>query len=147
MIQNKKQYHVTNSQISRLETALKMAEASKSKMDPRLWKAMVAGLQSQIGDLKKELEEFEALEKARSIGVQNVDDLSALLTKGRIARGYTQKELAEKMRLKPQQIQRYEATGYRAASFARVQKTMRVLGLDFRAQVILKKKPDRANAH
>lgn len=147
MIQNKKQYHVTNSQISRLETALKMAEASKSKMDPRLWKAMVAGLQSQIGDLKKELEEFEALEKARSIGVQNVDDLSALLTKGRIARGYTQKELAEKMRLTPQQIQRYEATGYRTASFARVQKTMRVLGLDFRAQVILKKRSDRAGTH
>jgi hypothetical protein len=53
MIQNKKQYHVTRSQISKLEIALKMAEASKSKMDPRLWKAMAAGLQSQIRDLKK----------------------------------------------------------------------------------------------
>jgi HTH-type transcriptional regulator/antitoxin HigA len=138
MIQNRKQYQVTNSQMSKLKAGLKMAEGSKGKMDPRLQKAMVAGLQSQIGDLKKELEEFEALEKSRSIGIESVDELSALLTKGRIARGYTQKELAEKMQLSPQQIQRYEATGYRAASFARIQKTIRVLGLDFRAQVVLK---------
>lgn len=138
MIQNKKQYMVTNSQMSKLKTALKMAEGSKSKMDPRLQKAMVAGLQSQIDDLKREMEEFQALEKTRCIGIANVDELSALLTKGRIARGYTQKELAEKMRLSPQQIQRYEATGYRAASFARIQETIRVLGLDFRAQVLLK---------
>lgn len=138
MIQNKKQYQVTNSQLSKLKAALKMAEGSKSKMDPRLQKAMEAGLEAQIGILEKELEEFEILEKTRSIGIANVEELSALLTKGRIARGYTQKELAEKMRLSPQQIQRYEATGYRAASFARIQEIMRVLGLDFRAQVLLK---------
>lgn len=138
MIRNKKQYQVTNAQVSRLETALRMAQGTKSKMDPRLRRAMLAGLESQICDLKKELEQFEALEKTRSIGIGSVDELPALLTKGRIARGYTQKELASRMHVSPQQIQRYEATGYRSASFARIQEVIRVLRLDLQGRAVLK---------
>ena len=56
----------------------------------------------------------------------------------RIAAGLSQEELAVKLGLKPQQIQRYEATEYQAASFERVQEIMRVLGVRLRRPAALR---------
>jgi HTH-type transcriptional regulator/antitoxin HigA len=47
----------------------------------------------------------------------------------RIARGFTQKELARKLGLKEQQIQRYEAERYRTISLANFQRVAAVLGV------------------
>jgi HTH-type transcriptional regulator/antitoxin HigA len=43
-----------------------------------------------------------------------------LLVKARIARGWTQRRLAEELGVAKQQIQRYEATEYRSASPPRI---------------------------
>lgn len=40
--------------------------------------------------------------------------------KARIARGWTQRRLAEALGVAEQQVQRYESTGYRSASLARI---------------------------
>ena len=75
---------------------------------------MVAGTRSQIDDLKQELREFEELVNASLLHVKFSDDFARVLIHGRVAHGLTQNELAKKLNLKPQQIQKYEATQYRA---------------------------------
>jgi HTH-type transcriptional regulator/antitoxin HigA len=49
------------------------------------------------------------------------------LIQARIARGLTQKELTQKMGLKEQQIQRYEASSYAKASLARINQIIKFL--------------------
>jgi transcriptional regulator with XRE-family HTH domain len=56
------------------------------------------------------------------------------LIQGRIAAGLSQKELAERLGLKEQQIQRYDATDYASASLTRVCEVARSLGLKVKAE-------------
>jgi transcriptional regulator with XRE-family HTH domain len=58
-----------------------------------------------------------------------VEDLPKTLIRARIAAGMTQEGLARRLGVKPQQIQRYEATEYESASFARIRKVVQALGL------------------
>jgi len=51
------------------------------------------------------------------------------LIRARIAAGMTQEGLARRLGVKPQQVQRYEATDYESASFARILKVVEALGL------------------
>ena len=51
---------------------------------------------------------------------ESLADLAALLVKARIARRWTQRQLADALGIAEQQVQRYEATGYRSASLARI---------------------------
>ena len=139
MIQNKRQYNVTKKQIETLSQALEAAVQEKTDMDPRLYEAMVAGTRSQIDDLKQELREFEELENASLLHMKFSDDFARVLIHGRVARGLTQNELAKKLNLKPQQIQKYEATQYRGASLKRILDVLAALDLDFEADIPLKK--------
>ncbi len=59
------------------------------------------------------------------------------LVKARIALGLTHKELADRLGLKEQQIQRYEATDYAGASLERIQQIMKALGLKLSSGVFL----------
>ncbi len=58
-----------------------------------------------------------------------MEDLPKTLISARIASGMTQKGLAHRLGIKAQQIQRYEATEYESASFARIRKVVQALGL------------------
>ena len=138
MIQNQRQYQVTKAQISRLEDALKTGKGAKREMDERVYRAMLAGIESLIDELQQQLREYEKLEKATALHLRSAEDLPELLIKARVARGYTQKDLAEKLDLKPQQIQKYEATRYRSASLSRLLDIMKALGLELQAKIPLK---------
>ena len=59
-----------------------------------------------------------------------VAELPAVLIKARIAQGLSQKDLAERLSLKEQQIQRYEATDYATASLARIMEVVEALGVE-----------------
>jgi HTH-type transcriptional regulator/antitoxin HigA len=50
----------------------------------------------------------------------------------------SQEELAGKLGLKPQQIQRYEATNYQGASLERVNEILRALGVKLRRRAELR---------
>jgi transcriptional regulator with XRE-family HTH domain len=59
------------------------------------------------------------------------------LIKARIARGFSQKELADKLGLKEQQIQRYEASDYETASFARLKEIVSALEINVNEDIFL----------
>src|SRR5260221_522950 len=67
--------------------------------------------------------------QARSVVLEAVEDLPRALIRARIASGMTQEGLARRLGLKAQQVQRYEATEYDSASFARICRVVQALGL------------------
>lgn len=138
MIKNQREYLITKSQASKLTAALKREPQSISKkaLHPLLKKAQTDALRSQLADLRAEMKQYEALQsgKRQKLSVNAIDDLPQALIQGRIASGLTQKELAEGLGLKEQQIQRYEATNYASASLTRVCEVANSLGLKVKAE-------------
>jgi len=59
------------------------------------------------------------------------------LLRARIAKGLAQKQLAERIGLKEQQVQRYEASEYTTASWDRIKRIIRALGVRAKEQVLL----------
>ena len=76
-----------------------------------------------------------------------IDDLPVGLIRARIALRLTQKQLAERVGLKEQQIQRYEETDYVSASFSRLQEIIKALGLDIEEKIFLPKVQQAAAKH
>lgn len=62
-----------------------------------------------------------------------IDSIPDLLVAARIARGMTQKDLADYMGLKMQQIQAYESDRYQGASLSRIAWVAKALNLDIQA--------------
>ena len=89
-------------------------------------------LQSQLSDLEAEIQEYEAL-KAGDFAfgqLKGVAELPRQLIRARIARGLSQRELADRLGLKEQQVQRYEASDYASASFGRIRDELSALGIE-----------------
>jgi len=126
MIKNERQYHITKTQVQKFEQALSQAvelAEVKQQENPLLWEAQVSALESQLDDLKEEVREYEQLISSPQPNVLEFDSLEALpltLIKARIVSKLSQKELAQRLGLKEQQIQRYEATEYASVSFTRL---------------------------
>ena len=100
MIQNERQYSVAKAQAQRLTDALGAAKAHLGEIDARVGRAMLAGIESQIAELKSALREYERLRRTASLRIGSSGELPQLLIKARIARGCTQKQLAEKLGLR-----------------------------------------------
>lgn len=84
------------------------------------------------------MEQYEALKQGEvsRITVDSFDGLGLGLIKARIASGLGQKALAERLGLKEQQIQRYEADRYGSASYRRLQQIVRGLGINIREEIL-----------
>ena len=130
MITNERQYEQTRKQLTMLESLLASTEAGTAGNDG-FRDMQAAGLASQIQDLRDELSEYEQL-RAGSTTVFEASSLAGLadsLIKARIARGWTQRDLADALGVAEQQIQRYESTAYRSASLARLCDIAEALGV------------------
>ena len=135
MIKNERQYRITKAQADRFQRTISDVTSNPTpSLHPVLRKAQLAGLKSQLEDLRSEIQEYEALRsgKRRMIALDSIEELPKTLIQARIAAGLSQEELAAKLGLKPQQIQRYEATNYQSASLERVNEIVRVLGVKLR---------------
>ncbi|MFN0191667.1 MAG: helix-turn-helix transcriptional regulator [Aestuariivirga sp.] len=133
MIKNEKQYRITKAQARRFEAALaELARQERpSNITPRLWQAQRDAAESQLQELQEQIDAYERLHmgKSKELVLEAVEDLPKTLIRARIASGMTQEGLAHRLGVKTQQIQRYEATEYESASFARVLKVVQALGL------------------
>lgn len=130
MITNERQYEQTRKQLDRLASLLASTEAGQAG-DDGFRDVQAAGLASQIQDLREELVEYERLRDGATT-VFEADSLAGLadtLVKARIARGWTQRNLAQALGVAEQQIQRYESTSYRSASLARLCDVAEALGV------------------
>lgn len=132
LIKNERQYRITKSQAAKFEKAIhEMGTARESGTHPLLRKAQLDAMTSQMEDSQREIEEYESLRsgKRKVITLGSIENIPDALIQARIAAGLSQEDLAAKLGVKPQQIQRYEATDYQAASLERVNQIARVLGI------------------
>lgn len=143
MIANEFQYNVTKKRVAQFEQTLEELAHRPTEetysVSPLLIKAERDAVQSQLDSLREEMTEYEALRsgRRRTFTLESFADLPNALIQARVASGLTQKQLAQRLGLKEQQIQRYEATGYASANFKRINAIMDALGLQLRDEFIL----------
>jgi HTH-type transcriptional regulator / antitoxin HigA len=130
MITNEVQYRATKAHLERFEQAAANIE-SRSGKRTKLERLELDAIHSQADDLRAELADYDQLRNGRqsTFDAASLEELSTVLVKARIARGWTQRQLAEALGMAEQQIQRYEANDYRSTSLARLCDIANVLGI------------------
>ena len=72
MIENEQQYHITQAQAQKFEKALeRMLQSSEQEREtnPLLWQAQISALESQLSDLREEIEEYNT-SRVKSEGLE-----------------------------------------------------------------------------
>jgi len=140
MIKNERQLGMTRSQLRKFQEHLSLIEKEKEKGEvSSLLDIEENAIRQQITRLEDQINEYEYLWKS---GVpipelQSIEDIPSSLIKARLSLGLTQKELAELVGLKEQQIQRYESTDYETASISRIQNLVNILNLQLSENIEL----------
>ena len=132
MIKNELQYKLTKSSAENFEKRLHWLRenlGAQDQLDPILAKAEEDGLQSMIDELREEIQEYERTKQGDvdMTSLTSVHMVPRTLIRARIARGLSQRQLAQLVGLKEQQIQRYESNDYSNVDLGRVQEIARAL--------------------
>lgn len=124
MIKNQKQYEYTQELIQSFESSLSICNKREveHKNNDLLHKIQRESLQSHLDVLKAEVVEYETLinfgDRDRLVlQLPDIQRLSQIPIKARIAANLSQKELAELAGLTEKQIKDYEEKDYQTASF------------------------------
>ena len=138
MITNEVQYRATKAHSTRFEEALQNLQATQGP-NRKQRELEIAAVRAQLGDLQAELAEYEQLRSGtiRSFEAASLPELAVALVKARIAKGWSQRRLADELGIAEQQIQRYESTGYTSASLARLCDIVTALRVDVHEVVTL----------
>ncbi|HRA90262.1 MAG TPA: helix-turn-helix transcriptional regulator, partial [Planctomycetaceae bacterium] len=147
MIKNERQYRITKSQADKFAHALDELRCRSDK-DPLLAELEESALESQLTELREQVEEYDILRSGDQgvIAVESFDELPQALVKARIALGLSQKDLADRLGMKEQQVQRYESTDYQSASMSRLHDVVQALGVTVREEVFLPAKAESSSA-
>jgi ribosome-binding protein aMBF1 (putative translation factor) len=139
MIKNERQYLITKAQAKKFKEAIETFDNKTTNTHPLLAKAELEALESQLADLKWQLDEYEKLRsgKLKRLKTSSFQNLPIELIRARIARGLTQKDLAMKLGVKEQQIQRYEETDYASASLSRLNEVIKALDIEVKEEITL----------
>lgn len=135
MITNERQYKITKAQLQRFKDAAEgydPLEMIRNGIDPIIVEAQRSSFLEQQNELGAQISRYEGLRdgKIPNVTVDSFSYVGTALIECRIARGLTQRDLAERLGLKEQQIQRYEQERYQAASIARLAAIAEALELD-----------------
>ena len=141
MIKNERQYRITQARAEEFRRVIAQSGQGRreSTLHPKLQRAQADALRSQLQTLERELGEYDALKSGRQkvLTYASFDELPKALVQARIARGWTQKDLADRLGLDEQKMQDYEATDYQRASLARITAIVRALGIEILEEVKL----------
>jgi transcriptional regulator with XRE-family HTH domain len=136
MIKNERQFAIVRAQAERLsQLEHELVERLRiADRDPTMTDLKLRAVSGELTQMRRDLEEYESLRSgSEAIGeVERLEDLPHALVRARIAAGLTQAELAARLGLQQQQIQRYEATDYESASLARLIEVANAVGLRLR---------------
>lgn len=132
MIKNEFEHKVMLEQSRKFAAAIQQMEEEtvlRAEDSPILYQASIDGLKSLHEEILEELAEYEALKRGEihSLHVQSLQDLPEALVKARIARGWSQADLAQRLRLPEDQLQKYENEEYEQVPFFRLIEVASVL--------------------
>jgi transcriptional regulator with XRE-family HTH domain len=143
MIKNERQYRISTSAAQRFENALtsrRSSPPSDSGIHPRLWQAEEEALRVQLEELRADIAAYDVLRSGsqKVFAVSQLTDLPRALIEARIAAGLTQRDLAVRLNLPEQAVQRYESTDYSSASLERLQEVGEALGVELSGLLALR---------
>ena len=109
---------------------IKMLDELKQKRE-KSSKIALGSIESLIGQLELELDEYEKLKQGDFILPKNITFVELLknITKVRISKGLSQQDLANMLGMAKQQINRYEEHDYQNVSLVKISEIIAVLGL------------------
>ena len=133
MIKNERQYQVTQRKYAEFIDTLAIMK-NHYQDNPEELELRAGFIVAELEILREDIEDYEKLKERRlpNLPLTDFSKIADLLIKGRIAKGWTHADLATKLGLKPQQVQRYEGTDYETAALARIIQVFRALQLDIR---------------
>jgi transcriptional regulator with XRE-family HTH domain len=137
MITNERQYRITKSELETFKSALTRLDAEAAgDREARVHRAALA---SQVDEFSALVAEYDSLQEAKAevFQVPTLAELPTALIRARIARRMNQKELAEALGVKEQQVQRWESARYENISFANLQRVIAALGVSVREEVFV----------
>jgi len=119
--------------------ALRAGSLDATDLHPLIKAAQVEAVEGQLRSLEGEIRDYEELRSGAvsSFELDSLAELPLALIRARIASGLTQKALADRLGVREQQIQRYEASNYEGASFDRLVEISDALGLKVRKRIEL----------
>jgi HTH-type transcriptional regulator/antitoxin HigA len=133
LIASERQARETEAELAELDVALSSEQTLKDIVSG-LPSEVIEGIRRSLATERRELgEALEAYERTKggdssSLMKRAGNDPGALLVVARIVKRLSQKELARKLGMPEQQIQRYEAERYKSISLHRYQKVAHALG-------------------
>jgi ribosome-binding protein aMBF1 (putative translation factor) len=139
MLRNEVEYRNARKQIEELRSELGKRKTQVEREVSRATVAVADALRMKVRDIEQEIDEYEDLKEGRvsTLTIDDFDDLGELVTKARIARGWSQADLAEELDMESQQIQRYERNDWEKISLWRLQEIVETLGFNVRVQARL----------
>jgi len=142
MITNERQYKITKTQAEKFRSAIEdfdVDQTIKGGLHPMIARAQLEQLESEYSNLIEQLEEYDALIEGtqKEFEAESIHDLPVMLIKARIARNWTQKELAIALGIKEQQLQRYESDLYRSANLKTLSRVAETIGLRVSESAVL----------
>jgi HTH-type transcriptional regulator/antitoxin HipB len=141
MIQNERQYQVTRRKLAKLSETLEALQKQPDLSLPEIVRESdVFSIRYLMGELQTEIAEYDKLHSGEfsSLHLDSVlDELPSALTRARVARGWTQRDLAQALGSTEQQVKRDEQGGYAKASLARLSQVARTLGVSITGEVRL----------
>lgn len=116
-ILNERELQRARKELSRLDAArgnTALLGLLEDGLAPEVIELQKQGIDSTIDQIQKDIENFEFLKKQDGFSYENLSsvDIGKLPIVSRIVSGFSQKDLADKLGVKEQQIQRYEAEFY-----------------------------------
>ena len=132
MIRNEAELTATSDILKAFKNRLAEHKKTHGNVKPGDMQYLVRqGLDGQIEELEFEINAYQSLIEKRSVGLRELTELGPVLKMARIVKKMSQKQLAEKLGIKQQQLQRYESKDYHNVALDRVAQVVEVLDFDF----------------
>ena len=112
MVKNDRQLSSTRAKLVRLLARIDTATTVGEQVS----------LKSVAADLQQEIDDYEEVVEGRRqrFSFDSVDELPDLFVKARLSRGWTQRDLADRLEVSEQRVQRDEASDYERAGLHRL---------------------------
>lgn len=141
MIHSEKEYKEAVERIGQEKDRLdrQKAELKAMGLAPAEIKRALDPMLSFHQQLEEEVQSYERLKRGEFDEVNNLRGLGQLLVSLRIARGLTQRQLAERLGVHETQVSRDERNEYHGITLERAARILEALGADVRSRVELSK--------
>jgi HTH-type transcriptional regulator/antitoxin HigA len=131
MLSNELEYRHARKKLEALRSEVEKRSLAVERETSQTVRAVIEALKMKIGDIKREIADYEDLKngKLSEFEADSLDEFGELVTKARIAKGWSQADLAEAVGIHSQQIQRYERNDWQKINLWRLQEIVEILRL------------------